>query len=26
MDNLVNSLKNIGAPVKKEAIAVKGGC
>jgi hypothetical protein len=26
MDNLVNSLKNIGAPVKREAITVKGGC
>ncbi len=26
MNNLVNSLKNIGAPVKRETIAVKGGC
>lgn len=26
MDNLVNSLKNIGAPVKREAVTVKGGC
>ncbi len=26
MDNLVNSLKNIGAPVKREAVTIKGGC
>ena len=26
MDNLVNSLKNTGAPVKREAVAIKGGC
>lgn len=26
MDNLVNSLKNIGAPVKKEVVTIKGGC
>lgn len=26
MDDLVNALKNIGAPVKREVITVKGGC
>lgn len=26
MESLVNSLKNIGAPVKREVVAVKGGC
>jgi len=26
MDDLVESLKNIGAPVKREVVQVKGGC
>jgi hypothetical protein len=26
MDNLVNSLKNIGVPVKREVVSIKGGC
>jgi rhodanese-related sulfurtransferase len=26
MDDLVNSLKNIGAPVKREVVTVRGGC
>jgi hypothetical protein len=26
MDNLVNALKNIGAPVKREVVSIKGGC
>jgi hypothetical protein len=26
MDNLVEALKNIGAPVKREVVQVKGGC
>jgi hypothetical protein len=26
MDNLVEALKNIGAPVKREVVEVKGGC
>ena len=26
MENLVNSLKNVGAPVKREVVSVKGGC
>ncbi len=26
MENLVNALKNIGAPVKREVVAVRGGC
>jgi hypothetical protein len=26
MDNLVGALKNIGAPVKREVVQVKGGC
>ena len=26
MDNLVDALKNIGAPVKREVVQVKGGC
>lgn len=26
MQNLVDALKNIGAPVKREVVAVKGGC
>ena len=26
MTNLVNSLQNIGAPVKREVVNVKGGC
>jgi rhodanese-related sulfurtransferase len=26
MESLVNALKNIGAPVKREVVAVKGGC
>jgi rhodanese-related sulfurtransferase len=26
MDHLVSSLKNIGAPVKREVVAIKGGC
>jgi hypothetical protein len=26
MQNLVDALKNIGAPVKREVVAVRGGC
>jgi rhodanese-related sulfurtransferase len=26
MDNLVEALKNIGAPVKREVVQIKGGC
>ena len=26
MENLVNALKNIGAPVKREVVAIRGGC
>ena len=26
MDNLVNALKNIGAPVKREVVSIRGGC
>jgi hypothetical protein len=26
MNNLVEALKNIGAPVKREVVQVKGGC
>lgn len=26
MDNLVSALKNIGAPVKREVVSIKGGC
>jgi hypothetical protein len=26
MESLVDALKNIGAPVKRDAVAIKGGC
>ena len=26
MDNLVEAMKNIGAPVKREVVQIKGGC